>query len=310
MWNESSISGDTLSRSRAWLVWGGWLLVALGLHFGPSAGLKGVTDLLQSAIGASLAVVPVASAEVASDADPVGAKQYRQLEVENQLLRQQLRELQTLQATADAHQRLAIPPDERLLEVTLLATRILGRKGDPLSTNLQLLVDLGRDEGLHEQDLVLTGSGLLVEGGAQQQIRADQVVTAKQSLFGRVTRVGARTSLVQPMTDEAFRMAVRVYRKSAFGAVEGPVGVLVGTGQGCRLEEVPATEAVTVGDDIYTDPVASPVGTPVFCGRVIQADLQPSANHWSLEVLPASSASSIPDRVEILKSSLTSAGGR
>ncbi|HWL07047.1 MAG TPA: rod shape-determining protein MreC [Planctomicrobium sp.] len=296
--------------SYAVFIWAGCLVVAVLLNVGPRGLSEQIQNGLQGMVGWTLSVLPapVLDSDVESaDGNGDRAKTLAVLQAENRELRRQVAELRLQQNEWERHQKLPFPSGDELVQTTSVVTRILGRKGDPVSSNLQLLIALGKSHGLHESELVLTGDGLLLDGGNEQQIHPDQLMTAGRSLLGRTTRVGKQTSLVQPLTDGSFRMAVRIYRRSPFGPVTGPAGILAGTGTECRIDDVSATEAVAIGDDVYTDPMASPVGVPIYCGRITQVDVAPTATHWTIELSPENPASRIPREVHVLKSSLNPA---
>ena len=124
---------------------------------------------------------------------------------------------------------------------------------------------------------------------------------AGKALLGRTENVGRWTSRVQPVTDTAFRIGVRLVRPSPLGPVQGARGILSGQGNGCTLNDVPATEAVAVGDLVYTDSLVSPAGEPIYCGRVTAATVEPTASHWTIEVTPLHSPEKVPARVEVLR---------
>src|SRR5690606_16885117 len=96
----------------------------------------------------------------------------------------------------------------------------------------------------------------------------------------------------------------RIVRLTAQGPVEGPQGILKGTGGGCRLDEIPATEAVASGDLVYTAVLASPSGQSFYCGKVTQADADPAASHWTIEIAPACAPQDLPRHVTVLRTEL------
>ncbi|WP_437190862.1 rod shape-determining protein MreC [Planctomicrobium sp. SH527] len=292
-------------RTAALIVWAGWLLVAIFLRVGPASALSSTQNTLQAGVGAVLTLLPSDWFETTL---PDQSQQIEQLQAENRELIRLAAELKAERDQLQLHQQLPVNSDQALLNSTLTTARILGRKGDPASTNLELLISLGKRSGLNEADLVLTGEGLLIDAGRNQQLKPDQIITAGRTLLGRTRRVGEQTAIVQPLIDADFRIAVRVIRRSPLGPVQGPAGVLAGTGTGCRINEVSATAAIAVGDDVYTDPTASPTGVPVYCGRISQAEAEPAANHWTIQMVPVNSLKELPAHVEVLISSINKRG--
>ncbi|WP_437227923.1 rod shape-determining protein MreC [Planctomicrobium sp. SH661] len=292
------------------LVWTGWLLVTLFLQAGPEKVQMQIQSGLQALAALGLESVHVVmklggtpdsretrTGDASADRETLAAqnRMLAKLVADLQSENDQLRQAAPLTKTEDA-----VP----LVDFHAIPTRILGQRGDQFSDSLQLLISLGSAQGIHSGELVLSGKGLVIDQGKKQGITPDQLVTAGRGLFGRTVRVGKETSLVQPVTDPAFRMGVRIVRRSAFGAVQGPQGILVGTGTGCRLTEVTATEAVAVGDEVYTDRLVSPGSEPVYCGRITRAEVQSGENHWSLEVAPLQAPGNFPRELFILRAEL------
>jgi cell shape-determining protein MreC len=185
-----------------------------------------------------------------------------------------------------------------------VAARVIGHLGDPLRGSSELLLSLGKQQGLVGRELVLGDSGLLIDQGADSGLNPDQLAVFGRGLLGRTTRVARWTSLVQPLTDENFRIGVRIIRRSPLGAVDGPRGILAGTGTGCRLDEVPATEAVAVGDEVYLDELVSAGTGPIYCGRIVRVDVAPTASHWSIDVAPFSRLDEMPAELQVLRMKL------
>ncbi|MEX2286984.1 MAG: rod shape-determining protein MreC, partial [Planctomycetaceae bacterium] len=76
--------------------------------------------------------------------------------------------------------------------------------------------------------------------------------------------------------------------QSPDGYVFGAEGILEGQGTDvCRLTNVAATDAVSVGDEIYTAQRASALPFPMYYGQVLEAELEPGALFWKILVKPA-----------------------
>lgn len=294
------------------LIWAGWLAFCLFIQAGPrSVGhslLTGVQGSTAALLLVTSRILPAPSRVAAASSSPDDqSPQQLQLQAENRELMRRVAELE--EEVAQLRQAAPISLSERqsLLQVTGLPTRVIGQRGDQLNENLQLLISLGAEQGLHPSELVLAGSGILIDAGRDGGINSDQLLTSGRALFGRTREIGRRTSLVQPITDEQFRMAVRIVRRGRYGIVWGPQGVLVGTGSGCRLEEVSATEAVATGDEVFTDETVSPAGTPIYCGRVLAVDAAPGDMHWKITVAPLHTPRHLPGELLVLKSTLARA---
>jgi len=293
----------------AFLIWTGWLLLSLFLQAGPEI----FRDLLQT--GQQTLIAPVlellatrmqfdsALISQSSPADTVRES----LLLENREYVRMIAELRNensqLRQSAPRQEEV---PTEPLTVWNVIPARIIGQRGDRLSESLQLLVSLGTEQGMTPGELALSGPGLLIDQGAGQGISPDQLLTAGRALYGRIVRVGSQTSLVQPVTDPDFRMAVRIVRRSRLGPVQGPGGILAGTGSGCRLDEVSATEAVAAGDDVYTDRLVSPGTHPIYCGRIIDAQAEAGENHWTIHVAPVHTGTNFPAKLSILSAELNS----
>ena len=290
------------------------MLFAAFLHLGPQRLTIGLNNVMMNAAGRSLRliddvrnslsimarVVPQTQAESLDDSEAV------------QELRRQNRDLVAmLTLLQDENKKLNSIPDvlkseetPALEATTALPAQVIGRQGDRLSDRQRQIVSVGARHGLVGEELILEGTGIVIDHGSNSKIGEDQLVTFGRSLFGRTTSIGPWTSLVQSVADPEFRTAVRLIRPSEFGTVMGARGILKGTGTGCEMIEVVGTEPVAVGDLVYTDPVASPTNVPIYCGRVTHADIEPSAPHWTIQVMPPTSPDHLPSQLLVLRTEL------
>ncbi|WP_437203798.1 rod shape-determining protein MreC [Planctomicrobium sp. SH664] len=299
----------TSSRYRtSLLIWTGWLLVTIVLRQGPTSLVVNLRAGFREVTGVALAVCEGSTARVREYCQrwqlpqSTDAKEFAQLQAENRVLQSLVVDLQQqVQRSA----RPATPPADdqssALTEVVAVDAAVIGVQGDALRSNQRMLVSLGKREGLLGEELVLQGEGVLLDRGTDFGLTSDQLVTAGKQLFGRTMKSGKWTTLVQPVTDAEFRMAARIIRISPLGPVLGPRGVLAGTGGGCRLEEVGATEAVAPGDYVYTDPLAAPHGEPIYIGRIRTANVSATATQWTIDVDPAAPAGEVPSRLQVLR---------
>ncbi|MCA9080119.1 MAG: rod shape-determining protein MreC [Planctomycetaceae bacterium] len=293
------------SSTATWLLWGGCALLAALMWLAPERALaplrQGMLDL--TAVGLQwLPASAPSDASMAGQSTGEAADRIAQLEQANRRLELHAAQLQSrmreLEARASAPLNVTLHP--ALVQHAALETRVLAELGTT-DAERQLVVGLGTSAGLQGSELLISQHEPLIDLGHAAGVAPDDLLLAGQSLWGRVIRPGRWTSTVQPVTSPEFRIAVRLVRSSPQGPVFGARGILVGTGTGCRLEQLQATEPVSIGDHIYTDSaVTSP--QPLYCGMVQSAELQPSDQFWSIDVVPASPVR--PDSLVILRPQL------
>ncbi len=300
---QSPRSGTRWTAS--WLVWIACGLLAAGLFLAPERTLvparKWILDLASQGLELCYRL-QVRSETTAPNPEGPVSRETARLELANRQLEIQAaelkRQLQELEARASAP--LNVTPHPTLMKHMAIEALVLGRLG--LATpERQLIINLGKSTGIRGEELVISHSDLLIDLGTDHGLSADDLLLTGQTLWGRVVQSGRWTSTVRRLTDGEFRTAVRLLRSSPQGPVFGARGILVGTGTGCRLEQVSATEPVSIGDHIYTDAaVTSP--HPLYCGIVTAAELEPSDSFWTVEVQPA--AEEQPDKLVVLRPEL------
>lgn len=292
-------------RTASWLVWAACGLFAAALCLAPDRTLvparKLALDLASQGLELSYQLQDRSETALPDSREPMSQEMARlelarrQLEIQTAELRRQLQELE-----ARASAPLNVTPHPTLMKHAAIEALVLGRLG--LATpERQLIINLGTSSGIRSEELVISHSDLLIDLGTDHGLSADDLLLTGQTLWGRVVQSGRWTSTVRRLTDGEFRTAVRLVRSSPQGPVFGARGILVGTGTGCHLEQVSATEPVSVGDHIYTDAaVTSP--HPLYCGLVTAAELEPSDSFWTIEVQPA--AEEQPDKLVVLRPEL------
>lgn len=294
---------EAAATSRAkWLLWGTCVIVSGVIWLAPGM-LSSIRPWLLDAVGPGLGrlqpvSLPVADHNVSETTLRIAALEAanRKLELHAAALEQRIAELK--QRTAAPLDAVAAPP---LLVHTPQVARVLGNVGEASSGERRLILNVGRQSSLQGDELVLGGALPQIDLGEDTGLRPDDLVLSGQMLWGRIAETGRWTSTVQKITDPEFRLAVRLVRSSSRGPVFGARGILRGNGSACILEQLPATEPVTVGDHIYTDAeIAAPV--PLYCGTVLSAELQESDSFWTITVLPA--ARTVPDELTVLKPQL------
>jgi cell shape-determining protein MreC len=325
---------STFNKTPAALVWCGWLGCALFFHFGPLAVREAVEAFLIQSAGGMLVVVDefTGSWSRSTREQHDDRERLEQLEAENRRLVLQVAELdQKLHRLSlsgeetpfsDGSSSAESDDETPLLHTRSITARVLGRLGtrsrsaeqssakrSAASGELRFLVRLGERAGVVGEELVLGNEGVLIDRGDSSELQRDQLVWADRGLFGRTVAVGRWTSAVQPVTHPEFRIGVRIVRRSPRGPVFGSRGILSGTGDGCRLLEVPATEPVVEGDFVYTDAALTPGAEAVYCGRVVRAEVGPNDGQWTIDVAPLHRPEDIPRELHVLRAELN-LGGR
>jgi len=175
-------------------------------------------------------------------------------------------------------------PTEPLLSVRAVEARILGQEILAGLKSRQLL-DLGRTDGLREDQWVVDTDRPILDVGGDQSLRTGLPVFAGRCIVGRVAQSGRWTSSLQLITATDFRARAVLSDSRRLLPESSPQGLLEGTGSGCRLTQVGANENVQVGDTVYSVP-GFPVDAPMLFGVVASCTRQPGALHWDIEVEP------------------------
>ncbi len=287
----------------AWLLWGGCLVIAGVLWLAPGL-LYQLRPWLLDLAGWGLTGMQQASVSGESDLKhSEQALRIATLEQSNRRLELHAADLQ--ERLTELKSRIAAPlgviDTPQLVVHQPHAARVLGHLGIPGHTEHRLVLNLGGQSGIRGDELVIRSELPVIDQGATTGVQPDDLLLVGQTLWGRVVDAGRWTSTVQPVTDPNFRTAVRLVRSSPQGPVFGARGVLHGDGAHCLLEQLSASEPVSLGDHVYTDSeVASPV--PLYCGIVIAADVQPNDTFWTIKVLPA--ATPAPQELVVLEPQL------
>ncbi len=198
-----------------------------------------------------------------------------------------------------------------LIEVAVIAADVAHRERERL-------VNRGAAEGLAPQDLILPVSAgqALIDQGSDVHLQSDQPALLGRCVLGWIDQVGRHTSTIRPITDEKFRGRAQLVRQTTQGPRLGAEGVLAGHGQQlCRLTFVAATEAVSVGDEVFTSSRGEVFPVVMYYGRVTSAELQPGEPYWDIMVMPGATLSDAhltdpAHRSESTASGLVGGGGR
>jgi cell shape-determining protein MreC len=177
-----------------------------------------------------------------------------------------------------------VTPTRLLVQGKLIEARVLGRQAQAILQR-QGLLDIGSQRGVSPGDLVL-------DQGAAEGAARGQLVICGGRVWGKVLRTGVRTSIVERATDAGFRDLVRL--------ASGPRGVLEGTGQRhCRLKMVEVTQAVAVGEPVFSEANEGLVEGQLLYGYVDRIEKSPGAAYWEIWVRPAVTQG-LPPRVAVL----------
>lgn len=207
---------------------------------------------------------------------------FRQLQAQNALLNEQL-----AAARRDGVSPYQGKPAAPLVVPQLLEAAILGDES-AAAWRSGTLIDRGAAHGLRESTLVLEDEASLIDQGADAGLAKGQPVYAGRNVIGKIGVVGRWTSTIQSLTDAKFRAKAQLARQTPDGLVFGSTAILEGTGEpNCRLKLVPADEAVSVGDEVFTNHNDATLPFPLYYGKVVQAELKPGASHWDIVVEPA-----------------------
>lgn len=148
----------------------------------------------------------------------------------------------------------------------------------------------GNGDRVIEDSLVLAGEadGLVLDQGRDRGVPAEAPVYAGRCVAGRIESVGRWTSLVRLVTDAGYRGRAQILRTTADGSTYGPECILEGTGEElCRLRYLDRTESVEVGEEVYTGGRSASMPYPMYYGKIVKAELDPSDREWTVWVKPA-----------------------
>jgi cell shape-determining protein MreC len=189
-------------------------------------------------------------------------------------------------------------PTAPLLRARLVEARVLGRKSQS-ALRREGLLDVGSQAGLSTGDLVLDVPALL-DQGALAGAKSGQTVLVGRRIWGKVTQVQPRLSLVRRAADAGYRDLVRIAQPNGERLTLGPRAVLEGTGESlCRLRLVPLTEAVAVGQLIVSEGNEGFVEGRFLYGQIERVEQSAGAANWDIWVRPAVSAD-LPQTVAVL----------
>jgi cell shape-determining protein MreC len=226
----------------------------------------------------------------------------RQLMIENARLRRDLKREQMSSAALTT-----IEPLNSLAQFDVVQASVVSSCGMPQLLR-DLIVDVGRSAGITRSELVVDGTGAVLDRGTKDDIAAGDRVLTGAIVVGRIEKTAHWVSLVQPVTATGFKAQVVLLRQTAEGLHFGATGMLEGLGEKeCLLTGIPHTEAVAVGDEVVSADVSGIRGPQLYFGRVTRADFL-AGGQWDVRVQPAASLKDL-ESVGILRLKLANNKG-
>ena len=223
--------------------------------------------------------------------------QRRQLMIENARLRNQLRQQAMIQRVDSVLSPDGLSTEESLCRFIVTPARVIGDRG--LSDTLRgLIIDAGQAAGVNRSEILVDGTGLLLDKGTDSDVQTGDRVLAGAVVLGRIEKTGRWVSSVQPVTDSKFSARVQLLRTSAQGQYFGAEGILTGvqatadqatessSPAECVINGVPYTEAVSVGDEVVSADIDGTRGPRLYFGRVTHAEFL-DGGQWLIRVRPA-----------------------
>lgn len=195
----------------------------------------------------------------------------------------------------EASTRLLVP---QLLQVGVLGTAAATewRQG--------LYLSGGSAHGLRESSLVLNDVRSLIDYGRDGGVAAEDPLLLGRQVIGKVAQAGRWSSSMLLLTDVGYRGRAQLVRSTSQGPVFAAPGILRGTGEPtCRLEGIPSTESVRVGDFVYTAERDGVIPVPLYYGKVVEATATPEDREWTIRVEPAALPAELT-RVAVLRTLL------
>ncbi len=203
----------------------------------------------------------------------------RRLQVENARLRDEL-------SLAEKYGVSPVPTaSHRSFETpTVVLAGVIPRR-TPTATAEQLL-GAGRRQGLAESDIVIDQSRPHVDQGSDAGLEPELDVLIGRCVVGRIASVGRWASALEPITDPRYRGLAQIVRPSDQGGSFGAEGIVIGQGTDLlKLAEVPTTQSVRVGDEVYTSDRDRRFPIPLYYGRVV--NVTEAGRDWDITVRPA-----------------------
>jgi hypothetical protein len=270
---------DMIGPSQAW--------VFARYESGRQLVLAQVTRFRPSATGSAPIVGPEA------DERAVALEQAcRRLRLENARLRDELilaEKYGVSPVPASGHRSYEVP--------TLVLASVIPQRAT--AATVEQLLGAGRGQGLAESDVVVDQSRPHLDQGSDVGIEPELDVLIGRCVVGRIASVGRWASALEPITDPRYRGLAQIIRPSDQGGSFGAEGILIGQGtELLKLSEVPTTQSVRVGDEVYTSDRDRRFPIPLYYGRIVK--VTEAGRDWDITVRPAARAGDLKT-VAVLK---------
>ena len=249
--------------------------------------------------GKSVSAASPVKLDSAGSLDAQQLQTLRQLMIENARLRRDLKHSRAATEIAEI-----VDPAASLTDFAMIPAQVISSSGLPGSLR-ELIISAGKSGGITRSELVVDGSGAVVDAGSDSGVAAGDRVLSGSSVIGRIEKTGRWVSMVQPVTSAEFRAQVQLLRASDDGLHFGAIGLLEGTGSSeCRLTGISYTDAVTVGDTVVSADINGVRGPRLFFGTVTSAEFL-AGGQWDVRIQPAFKVAEL-DRVGIVRMRLQS----
>jgi hypothetical protein len=144
----------------------------------------------------------------------------------------------------------------------------------------------GRAHGIAPSSVVVEDLRPLLDRGDDAGFEPELDVFVGRCMVGRIAAVGKWTSTLELITDARYRALAQIVRPSEQGASFGAEGILTGQGTPlCKLTDVPTTQTVTLGDEVYTSDRDRRTSALLYYGRVVR--VEEAGRNWDITVEPA-----------------------
>jgi cell shape-determining protein MreC len=167
----------------------------------------------------------------------------------------------------------------RLIPARLIAPEVAGGRAGARLVG-------GAESGVQKGQAVVRR---YVTGGAEAGVSRGDPVLTSAGLVGIVDEVGPLTSAVRLLTDPRSGLMIQIVTRREEKWLAGPTGVARGSedGTALRVEGVPRTADVRVGDFVVTSPSPeSPVPAYLIVGRIADCRLKPAGLFFEITVEP------------------------
>jgi cell shape-determining protein MreC len=203
----------------------------------------------------------------------------RRLRLENARLREEL-------SLAERYGVSPVPATAHSAPDALTVVRAAVINQQTQSVAAELLLSSGRSQGLAESDVVLDEPGPRLDQGSEAGIEPELDVLIGRCVVGRIASVGRWASALEPITDPRYRGLAQIIRPSDQGGSFGAEGILIGQGtEFLKLADVPTTQSVRAGDEVYTSDRDRRFPIPLYYGRVVR--VEEAGRNWEIAVRPA-----------------------